>query len=238
MDHQKDLIHIPDHSHLYLMGDYHQQKSRLLAQIKTIPAESCVIVLGDLEAYHPSDLIELDKIATHHKAHFYIMRGNHDNPKFWQDRMWTGILNLHNITLLNEVDCLLWKQMKLITVNGAVSIDRTCFRFLEGKCWPKTEASPKDAIERVQALGSCDILITHTGNPSQYDLNNEFLASYASTDPLLIEDIKQERILIQKLQMASQCERHYYGHFHRSMTEEQFDVATRCLDICELLALT
>jgi hypothetical protein len=165
------------------------------------------------------------------------MRGNHDHPQYWQNRELAEVIETPNFKLLHDVDSLQWKELKLITVSGAVSVDRTCLRYDNGHCWPKTEGLPLDSIQQLKELGKCDILLTHTGIIDGMTVKNDFVDSFASTDDKLIEDIKAERALIQKIQIASGCSRHYFGHFHQKWQGEQFGVAVRCLDICETINL-
>lgn len=226
---------IPNHSvNLYLLGDYHKQEAQLIEFLESIEKGSSVIQLGDLEAHHPADLIHLDELLWQHKVTMYCLRGNHDNPKFWTDReKWTGLLELRNLVLLDEVDCVMWSGIKFITVNGAVSVDRTCIRFDRGECYPSEEQIPSDVIQRIKEIGPGEILLTHTGNPNTHTGKNDFVDSYASTDEHLLNDIQKERTLVQKIQIASGCKKHFYGHFHQSHQEEQYGVETQCLNICE-----
>ncbi len=229
---------IPDSHNLYLMGDYHKNPVKLSGNLKAMSANASLIILGDYDAHRAQDLVDLASIAKKHQVVMYLMRGNHDNPQYWQDRSVAEVLETPWLKLLNDVDSLQYRELKLITVSGAVSVDRTCVRFDDGNCWPKEEGIPKDSINQVKELGECDILLTHTGNPDTHSTKNDFIDSYASTDETLIEDIKAERKLVQQLQIASGCSKHYFGHFHQNWTGEQFGVDVRCLDICEIQKFT
>ena len=228
---------IPATHSLYLMGDYHQNPVQLTENLEAMPKQASLVILGDYDAHEAKYLVELSAIAEEHEVVMYLMRGNHDNPSYWQDRQLAEVLETDFLKLLKEVDQIEYRDLKLATVSGAVSVDRTCLRYDKGHCWPKEEMIPQDSIQQLKKLGSCDILLTHTGIIDGMSVKNDFIDSYASTDENLIEDIKEERKLVQKLQIASGCKKHYFGHFHQSWTGEQFGVDVRSLDICEMTQL-
>ena len=228
---------IPATHSLYLMGDYHQNPVQLTENLKTMPANASVIILGDYDAHQAQDLVDLSELAEEYQVVMYLMRGNHDNPQYWQNREFSELLKTPWFHLLEDVDLIEYRDLKLMSVSGAVSVDRTCLRFDNGNCWPKEEGIPKDSIQKVKELGECDILLTHTGIIDGMTVKNDFVNSYASTDENLISDIKEERKLVQKLQISSGCSRHYFGHFHQRWSGEQFGVDVRCLDICEVIPL-
>ena len=229
---------IPSDHNLYLMGDYHQVFTQFIHNLDAVQKPASLIILGDYDAHQAQDLVDLAELAERHRVVMYLLRGNHDNPKYWQDREVASTLETEWFHLLEDVDCLQWREVKLISVSGAVSVDRSCLRFDQGNCWPATERIPKDAVARVKELGGCDVLLTHSGIIDGMTVKNDFIDSYASTDENLIEDIKAERKLVQKLQIASGCSKHYFGHFHQSWQGEQFGVEVRCLDICEISQLS
>lgn len=228
---------IPDSHSLYLMGDYHQDLVGLIRNLEAMPKQASLVILGDYDAHTAQDIVDLARIAERHQVVMYLMRGNHDNPRYWQDRQLAGVLETDFLKLLNEIDLIIWRGTKIITVSGAVSVDRTCVRYDDGHCWPELEKIPTDAIQQVRRLGQADVLLTHTGVIDGMTLKNDFINSYASTDEALIEDIKKERKQVQLLQIASGCSKHFFGHFHQSWIGEQFEVNVRCLYICEMISL-
>ena len=231
------MLTVPNNHSLHLMGDYHQNLAQLTQNLKELPANSSLIILGDYDAHQAQDLVDLSKIAEEYQVVMYLMRGNHDCPQYWQDRDLAVLLETEWFNLLEDVDMIEHQGKKLISVSGAVSVDRSCVRFDEGHCWTELEGIAKDSVERVRALGNADILLTHTGIIDGYTVKNAFTESYASTDENLLEDIAAERKLIQQLQIASGCTQHYFGHFHQSWEGLQFGVKVRCLNICQMTQL-
>ena len=226
------------------MGDFHRQTELLKEKLKEITATgapSALIMLGDYDVHTAPEIDELKDLLTKYPIDYYLLRGNHDNPLYWQDRGISGIFENPYFHLLNEVDSIQWGGSRFLTVNGAVSVDRTCVRFDMGNCWPDTEPVPKDAVTQIHALmekrGEFDVLLSHTGIIPGKTIKSEFTKSFASTDETLLEDLEKERDLMQRIQIASGVERHYFGHFHQSWQGEEYDINCRCLDICEMTQL-
>lgn len=235
---------IPSNYKLFLLGDYHRHEEMLKEKLKAICADgvpSALVMLGDYDAHSASDIDELRELLITYPIDYYLLRGNHDCPLYWQDRGISQLFENPYFHLLNDVDCIKWNDIKFLTVNGAISVDRTCVRYDMGKCWPKEEPVPKDAISRIKLIlekyGSFNTLLTHTGIISGKTIKSVFTESFASTDESLLTDLAEEKKLLQKIQVASGVSSHYFGHFHQSWTGEEYDIDCRCLDICELTQL-
>jgi len=226
------------------MGDFHRQTELLkerLQEITAAGAPSALIMLGDYDVHTASEVDELKDLLIAYPVDYYLLRGNHDNPLYWKDRDISGIFEDGYFHLLHEVDYIQWGDVRFLTVNGAVSVDRTCIRFDRGNCWPDIEPVPKDAVDQIQKLraehGEFDVLLSHTGIISGQTIKSEFTKSLASIDETLLEDLEKERALMQRIQIASGVKNHYFGHFHQSWQGEDYDINCRCLDICEMIRL-
>jgi len=226
------------------MGDFHRQTKLLkerLQEITAAGAPSALFMIGDYDVHTAAEIGEFKDLLTAYPIDYYLLRGNHDHPVYWQDRSISSLFEDGYFHLLHEVDYIQWGDVRFLTVNGAVSVDRTCVRFDMGNCWPDTEAVPKDAVNEVRKLigerGKFDVLLSHTGIIPEKTIKSDFAKSFASTDETLIEDLEKERHLMQRIQIASGVKRHYFGHFHESWRGEDYDINCRCLDICEMIRL-
>lgn len=235
---------IPDDHRLYIMGDLHQALNRACTKIETIEKPATLIMLGDYDAYDANRITNLVAYMKSEGVSAILLRGNHDNPEFWQNRAVAEELGSDSFYLTKEIDVISWRGKRILTVSGATSIDRKCVRHEIGKCWPLTEAVPKDVIAQVEELnkdsdaGTFDILLSHTGILSDHPVSSPFVQSYVSMDENLTSDLEAERSLIQQVQVASGVKKHYYGHFHTSKTEDQNGIEACCLDIAELIEIT
>jgi len=238
-------MHIIPNSHqVYLMGDYHGHTETLKEKLQEITVTGCpsaLIMLGDYDVHTAEEVTELKDLLTAYSIDYYLLRGNHDHPIYWQDRSISSLFEESSFHFLHEVDCIQWGDVRFLTVNGAVSVDRARIRFDRGHCWPETEPVPKDVVEQIRKLrelhGDFDVLLSHTGIISGKAIKSEFTKSFASTDDTLFEDLEKERELMQRIQIASGVERHYFGHYHQSWQGMEYEIDCRCLDICELIQL-
>lgn len=235
---------IPNSHQVFLIGDYHQHTDLLTEALDEISASAgpaSAIMLGDYDIHTASQLSDFIDLLNQYDIDFYLLRGNHDCPLYWQDRGISMLFETDGFHLLKDVDYILWQDKRILTVSGAVSVDRTCIRFDEGNCWPDTEGISPNAIgsvkRAVQADGAFDVLLSHTGPLSDVPITNEFTQSFASTDDALLNDLKQERKTITQLQMASGIKRHYFGHFHQSIQKDEYGIRMQCLNICQVVEL-
>lgn len=235
---------IPNTHKLYVIGDYHGEIELLTENFKTLSSvaePSSVVFLGDYDVYTAARLIDFRELLNQHDIDCYLMRGNHDNPNLWQDREISKLLETSRFKLLEDVDVIEWRGKRILTVGGAVSVDRTCARFDKGHCWPKSEGITTEArtiIKRmVKVDGPFDTLLSHTGPLTDVPITNPFTESYASTDTDLLADIQLERDTITQIQVISCIKEHYFGHFHRNWESHEYGLSMRCLDICQFAEL-
>ena len=228
---------IPNKKNLFIIGDYHQHEEQLITILERISkTPSALILLGDYDIHTQDDMNEFKAFLNKFQIDYYLLRGNHDYPKFWQDKKSKNQIQTTNFHLLNEIDSISWRDKKILTISGAVSVDRTGVRTECGYCWPDTEGIPPDAISRIPNE-KFDILLSHTGIIPEDSEKSEFVESYSSIDTALLDDLKTERNLIQKIQIISGVKEHYFGHFHKYWEGEDFGITGRCLDICELVEI-
>lgn len=227
---------------LFVIGDVHAEYELLAESLRKIPPGSAIVFLGDYNAYDGSLLLEFCSFLSGYNLQCFLIRGNHDHPVFWQQEHMRKLLQKHTgVELLGEVDALRWNNKSILTVNGAVSIDRSCIRNDEGKCWPFREGVPSVALEQIQSLvehvGAFDVILSHAGLCEAVSINNPFTQAYASTDDTLIEDLTNERALMLRILIASGATLSAYGHFHRNCTDEIYGVSHHCLNICSVAEL-
>jgi len=230
---------IPDKKNLFIVGDYHRQEGQLLSILERLSkTPSALILLGDYDIHTNEDMDEFKALLNIYPIDYYLLRGNHDNPKFWQDKKSVNRIQTDNFHLLDEIDSISWSDKKILTVNGAVSVDRKGTRVECGYCWPELEPVPSGVISLIKGMKEkFDILLSHTGTIPENSETAEFVESYSSLDTELLDDLKKERNLIQKIQIVSGIKEHYFGHFHKSWMGEDFGIEARCLDVCEILQL-
>jgi UDP-2,3-diacylglucosamine pyrophosphatase LpxH len=160
---------------------------------------------------------------------FIGIRGNHDDPKFFRG---SDRLVLKNFELLEDYTILEYENKKIQAVGGAVSIDRT------GRVLGRSHWEDEGVVYRPEQLEKVDVLVTHTA-PSFCFPNtfNEMVYGWAREDAYLLEDLTDERAVLDEIFKVCAPSLHVYGHFHAAHTETINGCTHRLLNICEFWRL-
>lgn len=217
---------------ILFLGDNHGSWSELLFKINTKKISNSIIIsVGDLGiGFHPSqDIITcgfLNKEFKKNNINFYGIRGNHDDPSAFKgnDR-----ICLDNFELVEDYSVFEHDSNLIQLIGGAVSIDRTG-RTVGVSYWENEGVVfDRDACKKV------DILVTHTAPsycfPQQF---NEIVYGWAREDAYLLEDLTDERAVMDEIFKICKPSIHLYGHFHSSHTERINGCMSKLLGINEI----
>lgn len=217
------------------MGDTHGTWDFLFKKLDRVPKISdwYLIHVGDVGVgfYGAKDSREFSLLNEKFKARgieFIAIRGNHDKPDYFD-----GSINLSNFKLLKDYTVLELNGEKWQFVGGAVSVDRK-YR-TEGRDYWRNE---KFVFDKDQAE-NCDVLVCHTAphwiGPA---CKGGFVQPFLDKDLHLYSELTEEREEVQKLFDICRPKRAFFGHFHRSETNEYHGEGYTCrgriLDILEL----
>lgn len=223
---------------VFVAGDIHGQPQDLAGNVgKADIRDSAIIILGDVGlgfyGNHAGPVKYLHKTGLDRNNHYYIFRGNHDNPASWEhdvaDKLEEKYSNIH---FLRDMDTLLFSTgEKALIVPGAVSIDRKWavgkevrdkdtgelfFKRLprpEGKCWWSNETIRYDMVDSVKS--GYDFVLAHTGpTPPSLRLSNDLDKIAREYDSALPADIDEERKAIDSIIEKSSCHTWINGHYH------------------------
>jgi hypothetical protein len=154
------------------------------------------------------------------------IRGNLDDPMYFCGE---NRVSLNHFELIEDYTIIEYNGKKIQFIGGAVSLDRTARK--EGASYWKGEVLnfEKDKCEEV------DILVTHTAPswcfPQQF---NEMVYGWAREDAYLLEDLTDERAIMDEICKLCKPKLHLYGHFHSSWTEDINGCKHKLLDINEV----
>jgi predicted phosphodiesterase len=213
------------HENLHFMGDIHGAFG-LFADWCSANTNSTLVHVGDVEIGFPGfeahglpELQVLSLLLEQRGNHLLAIRGNHDNPEWFDGR------NIGDtITLLKDNSVVEAEGFRLFCCGGAVSVDR-CQRELGVDLFPGEAFGWQDELPE----GRVDIVVTHTaGTWNKQSLDTPFLHSWYRDDAAhyghtsLRQECEQERLrhdlLMQRMQENGQRPtKWFYGHFHRSM---------------------
>jgi predicted phosphodiesterase len=172
----------------------------------------------------------LDKEFKQNNINFYSIRGNHDDPSAFtgNDR-----IRLDNFELVEDYSVFEHNSKLIQLIGGAVSIDRTR-RKVDVSYWEREGVVfNRDACQKV------DILVTHTA-PSfcAPQKLNEMVYGWAREDAYLLEDLTDERAVMDEIFKLCNPSFHLYGHFHFPHIEKIKNCTHKLLDIDELWGIS
>lgn len=234
---------------LVVSGDWHGDWRSVIKEIKRLDIRNCTLIqAGDFGmGFEPKKkdlaaLAYLNKVLKPRNIQLYAIRGNHDNPSFYD-----GSVSTSNIKLIPDYTILNVDGLNILCVGGAISVDRKPnpnkpdFR---GHPWPgRTDGKNywSDEVfvlkpELCKDLNNIDVVVTHSAPDFAEPRTKSGLSDWAVSDKSLIEDCAKERNDHSKLYdllIANKCPLKYwfYGHFHWYKREEFENTTFVLLDV-------
>jgi hypothetical protein len=218
---------------LLFLGDHHGEWSYLIDIIDNKQISNCYLIsVGDSgigftdNATQIKNANYLNYEFKERNIVFMSIRGNHDDPDYFQgdDRV-----ALDNFELIEDYTLMEYDDKKIQFIGGAVSIDRTSRT--EGRSYWEEEVVKLDRDKCKEV----DILVTHTAPswcfPQQF---NQTVYDWVNEDAYLLEDLTDERAIMDEIFKLCKPYLHLYGHFHSSWTEEINGCKHKLLDINEI----
>jgi len=237
---------------MILLGDLHGNFEHVKWMIKNKNiTDNVIIQVGDFGAGFISEARQvevfqlLNKFLKLRNITMYAIRGNHDDPAYFQ-----GNHQYSNLKLMPDYSVLELEDHKIVMIGGAVSIDRKP-RLANDTINAKYGSSQKsywfDELvvkddDKLAQISGCDVLVTHTAPEWCIPVNKigfgSLVESFANDDPDLLNDLKVERKLMSDIfntiQKQNFIKNHFYGHFHRSNLGENLGCLHHLLGINEL----
>ncbi len=227
---------------IYFVGDIHGEFRDLANRIDARNiSDSSLIQVGDFRLGFGNRneeelaLKTLNKTLKAGNNLLYVIRGNHDDPSYFEKWQKIG-----NIRLVPDYSILELEGYTLFLTGGSVSVDRLQRR--EGKGYWKDEmfryekSKLEFALSQVQKI---DIVVTHSapGEFWPYE-TSELVKSYAKRDTSLIADLTKDREmhseLLEYFTSKFSPSHWYYGHFHAAMTNQYKDLMYFALGEAEI----
>jgi UDP-2,3-diacylglucosamine pyrophosphatase LpxH len=218
---------------LLFLGDHHGEWGAVFNIIYSKNISDChIICVGDggegfiTKTAQLEQFENLNQLFKQRNIEYKSIRGNHSDPYFFQN---PGLVTLSNFQLVEDYSLFSYKNKTIQLIGGAISIDR------EGRAINVSYWENENVIFAREKLRKVDILVTHTAPsqcfPQQF---NEIVYGWAREDAYLIEDLNEERSLMDEIFKICQPSFHVYGHFHSSWSEEINGCRHRLLDINEI----
>ena len=220
---------------ILFLGDIHGNFEYTKGNIKRTRISDCAIFqVGDFgigfskPESEKEKLLLMNKFMKEKNIIMYVLRGNHDDPSYFN-----GEHIYSNLKLMPDYSVVEYDGYKILMIGGAISIDRKQ-RLRDDTIAARYGSSRRSYWfdeklvldeEKIEQIPSdVSILLTHTAPDWCQPLNKigfgSLVESFAENDPNLLVELKDERELMSKIfnLVNKKCfiKNHYYGHFHRS----------------------
>ena len=233
------VIQIPNIKNIYFCGDLHGNLDYIKYIVNSYHLTNSVIfICGDVGlGFSPKgeqiviDFINKKLVNTNN---FIIgVRGNHDDPLKFQDtelikangknRNW---LNVPDYTVVNVAN------KNVLCIGGGTSVDRTLRLKMGYGYWPDESVKYKEKVPE-----KIDIICTHSAPSFCFPSDKgEIVYEYSKIDPNLLEDITEERKILDDIynDYKDDVKYWYYGHFHKKNFQKIGNTLFTLLDITEV----
>lgn len=204
---------------LYL-GDIHGNFDFVKWYVKAHRISDCnIIQVGDFGiGFKPNSegyvLELLNKTLNDFNVTLYAIRGNHDNPAFFDGTF----KEYDRIHFMPDYSTATIDGKNHLFVGGAISIDRK--HRIKGMSYWEDEAFVLDE-EKLKGMTGIDVLVTHNSMAFLPPLSfNKMVLDYGSEDKTLLNELLEERALITRMwdiltkENGNEIGLHVFGHFH------------------------
>ncbi len=215
---------------MIFIGDIHGQFSELSERISTF-SDQIFIQVGDFGLGYNDYSVDIEMLKEFNEElktnnnQLYVLRGNHDNPIFWNED--SDYSNLH---LVKDYTKITIEGKDVLFVGGGVSIDR-CFRRKDISWWEGEEI-----IENTEFDKKCDILVTHVPLKNRMTRFIPLMGmhTFFFRDDTLDHDLRMEQELLEKIYSETHCKYMISGHMHQSDKNINCECSFIVLDINEM----
>jgi UDP-2,3-diacylglucosamine pyrophosphatase LpxH len=252
-------INLPDTiKDLYIVGDVHGEWNSVIHNIRQYKIKNSVFIFcGDvgigferLKHYTDHVIPELHKVLKKFNDIFIWIRGNHSNPKYYNNQL----INTNYVKCVPDYTIINTCNLNILCIGGATSVDRiirkqndsiNIVRYMKyHNCDCKTAElnAPKTYWEdeivqyRPKVDAKIDIICSHTAPSFCFPTDKgSIVQEYSQYDNELLKDIEEERAVMDMVynDYKDDITNWYYGHFHQSNTQIVDNICFRLLNIGE-----
>ena len=199
---------------IIFIGDIHGKFNSISNFIDRINIKNTQFIqVGDFglgfNVHDIDNLTILNKKLEESKNFLYIIRGNHDCPKYWKP---LNILKkLNNIYFVPDYTYMKINELQYLFVGGGISIDRSK-RIINTSYWKNEEIILDDS----KLNQKIDILVTHVPLRSVFLEFTGNIDYWFQNDKQLKKDLDKEEEILSKIFQKTKPKYWISGHFHIS----------------------
>ena len=220
---------------VFLLGDIHGDFTAIYKWLNTFCKKGdSLIQLGDFGA----GMISVEKIeelafaAKQMGVKIYVLRGNHDNPEYFN----LSVKVNDSLEFVPDYTVKKINGLNYLFLGGAISIDRK--KRKEGFDYWKAEGFVYHPNQLLKYYKNIDVVVSHTA-PEEvrpfYGMGpHPDLVNYQKEDVSLEKDLKEEKDLITKAFDIVKPNLWAFGHFHQYHNTEINGTKFVCLGIDHL----
>jgi UDP-2,3-diacylglucosamine pyrophosphatase LpxH len=190
-------------------------------------------------------LQDLNSFVKKRNIFIYVVRGNHDNPMFFD-----GNHNLSNLIFMKDYDIVEVGEYSILGIGGATSVDRKPNHNFTGKNGRGSHKGRREGVDwwpnekvfydekELDCIAGIDVVITHTApsfvNPP---LLGGTVPKWCECDVELKDELITEREIMSKiyhkLEEVNYIKKWVYGHYHQSSYQIVGLTTFQLIDIAE-----
>lgn len=182
--------------------------------------------------YYEDTFAELDKVLAANNSYIFFVRGNNDDPSYFEDKT----IDFEHVKTLPDYSVVVLKNYNCLCIGGSVSIDKEWKLSQEKqfgiKMYWENEAPIFDEKKLDEILNEFNIscVVTSTAPTFVYPGTNSFKRSkWFSNDKAILKEFNKERKTIDKIyEKIMDCEHKpylwFYGRFKLQQTSKINDI--------------
>ena len=216
---------------IYVIADIHGHFEKLMSDIETI--KNCLLIIaGDIGLGFQSQvetaktLSKLNKKCITQNINILLLRGNHDNPKFFNNK--DNQYSFSNIKTIPDYSIISVDKINILCIGGAISEDRVYrLNFMKNhdddyECYWKNEKLKydKNILNEIQnSKINIDYVVTHCGPKCACIKEFDTYKNWVDDDKSLEEEILKERSDLNEifeflLENGHKIKGWLFGHYH------------------------
>jgi len=231
------------HKRTVYAGDIHGEFKTLIYELKRLDiTDALVVCLGDISLgfnktqYYIQTFNYMQKQLEKMNNTVVFLRGNHDNPEYFEKDMIGEIFN--NIIIASDYTIIDQNGVISLIVGGAISMDRID-RTVYKSYWADEDVDFNEELFNSIKDKKITKVLTHTAPTNVWPLDKPGLSYWVDFDKELTEDENNSRDKLQNLldmliKNGNIITNWYHGHYHEKHFDVYKDIKFRCIEMNKL----